>query len=180
MPRKTTKPTTTRPLTWTNALTRFAAHLIEHEKSEHTQKNYREDLLAFTAWYQTTYQERPDLKALAPAELREWKGHLRDDRQLEPRTVNRKLAALRSFLTWATDAGLAAGDRHPQVAPPGPASAPVARPQGAARLDPHRGTLRRDPGRLPGPAPDQHRHPGRGGHGACAGPTSRSASGRAR
>ena len=108
MPRKTTtRPTAGRPLTWTNALTRFFAHLVEQEKSDHTQKNYREDLLAFTDWYQTTYQERPDLRALAPAELRAWKTHLRDDRQLEPRTVNRKLAALRSFLTWATDAGLA-------------------------------------------------------------------------
>ena len=102
-----TRPTAGRPLTWTRALTRFFGHLVEQEKSDHTQKNYREDLLAFTDWYQTTYQERPDLKALAPAELREWKAHLRDDRQLEPRTVNRKLAALRSFLTWATDAGLA-------------------------------------------------------------------------
>ena len=107
MPRKTTKPAATRSITWTNALTRFFAHLVEHEKSDHTQKNYREDLLAFTDWYQNIYQERPDLRALAPAELREWKAHLRDDRKLEPRTVNRKLAALRSFLTWATDAGLA-------------------------------------------------------------------------
>ena len=106
MPRKKTTPTR-HPQTWTNALTRFFAHLEEQEKSDHTQKNYREDLLAFTAWYQATYQERPDLMALAPAELRAWKAHLRDDRHLEPRTVNRKLAALRSFLTWAADAGLA-------------------------------------------------------------------------
>ena len=123
MPRKTTtKPTTGRPITWTNALTRFFGHLVEQEKSEHTQKNYYEDLLAFTAWYQNTYQERPDLKALAPAELREWKAHLRDDRKLEPRTVNRKLAALRSFLTWAADAGLAEEIATPkslrQVQPP--------------------------------------------------------------
>ena len=123
MPKKTpTKPTPGRPITWTTALTRFFAHLVEHEKSDHTQKNYREDLLAFTAWYQTTFQERPDLRALAAAELREWKAHLRDDRHLEPRTVNRKLAALRSFLTWATDAGLAQEITAPkslrQVPPP--------------------------------------------------------------
>jgi integrase/recombinase XerC len=122
MPRKTTQPATPRPVTWTTALTRFFAHLVEEERSEHTRKNYREDLLAFTAWYQTTFQERPDLKALAPAELREWKAHLRDDRHLEPRTVNRKLAALRSFLTWAADAGLAAEIHTPkslrQIPPP--------------------------------------------------------------
>jgi site-specific recombinase XerD len=105
MPRTKTK--TDPAATWTGALTRFGDHLVEQEKSDHTQKNYREDLLAFTDWYQKTYQERPDLRALAPSELREWKAHLRDDLKLEPATVNRKLAALRSFLTWAAVEGLA-------------------------------------------------------------------------
>ena len=96
-----------RPADWTQAITRFAGHLVDQEKSDHTQKNYREDLLAFTDWYQKTYQERPDLRALAPSELREWKAHLRDALKLEPATVNRKLAALRSFLRWAAAEGLA-------------------------------------------------------------------------
>ena len=165
MPKKTpTKPTTGRPITWTTALTRFFAHLVEHEKSDHTQKNYREDLLAFTAWYQTTFQERPDLRALAPAELREWKAHLRDDRQLEPRTVNRKLAALRSFLTWATDAGLAqeiATPKSLRQVPPPPRWLDRKQQRGP---DPRRRALRRRAGRMPGPAPAQHRHPRRGGH----------------
>ena len=121
MPRKTT-PAAQRPATWTRALTRFADHLVDQEKSDHTQKNYREDLLAFTDWYQQTYQERPDLGALAPSELREWKAHLRDDLKLEPATVNRKLAALRSFLAWAAAEGLAAELVTPrsikQVKPP--------------------------------------------------------------
>jgi site-specific recombinase XerD len=121
MPRKTT-PAAQRPATWTRALTRFADHLVDQEKSDHTQKNYREDLLAFTNWYQQTYQERPDLGALAPSELREWKTHLRDAQKLEPATVNRKLAALRSFLAWAAAEGLAAELVTPksikQVKPP--------------------------------------------------------------
>ena len=109
MTRKTssTRAAADRPADWTQAITRFAGHLVDREKSEHTQKNYREDLLAFTDWYQKTYQERPDLRALAPSELREWKAHLRDSLQLEPATVNRKLAALRSFLRWAVAEGLA-------------------------------------------------------------------------
>jgi site-specific recombinase XerD len=111
MPRKTT--TAAGPATWTRALTRFSDHLVDREKADHTLKNYREDLLAFTAWYQKTFQERPDLRALAPSELREWKAHLRDDRKCEPATVNRKLAALRSFLAWAAAEGLA-----PEIAMP--------------------------------------------------------------
>ena len=60
MPKKTpTKPTPGRPITWTTALTRFFAHLVEHEKSDHTQKNYREDLLAFTAWYRRPSRSGP-------------------------------------------------------------------------------------------------------------------------
>ena len=121
MPRKTT-PTADRPATWARALSRFADHLLEQEKSDHTRNNYREDLMAFTAWYQKTFQERPDLRALAPSELREWKAHLRDDLKFEPATVNRKLAALRSFLAWAAAEGLAAEIATPksikQVKPP--------------------------------------------------------------
>ena len=109
MTRKTssTRAAADRPADWTQAITRFAGHLVDQEKSEHTQKNYRDDLLAFTDWYQKSYQERPDLGALAPSELREWKAHLRDALKLEPATVNRKLAALRSFLRWAAAEGLA-------------------------------------------------------------------------
>jgi site-specific recombinase XerD len=113
---------TTETATWTRALTRFADHLLDREKADHTRNNYREDLMAFTAWYQETFRERPDLRALAPSELREWKAHLRDDRKLEPATVNRKLAALRSFLAWAAAEGLAAEIAMPrsikQVKPP--------------------------------------------------------------
>ena len=121
MTRKTT-PKADRPATWTRALSRFADHLVNQEKSDHTRNNYREDLMAFTGWYQQTFQERPDLKALAPSELRAWKAHLRDDRKCEPATVNRKLAALRSFLAWAAAEGLAAEIATPrsikQVKPP--------------------------------------------------------------
>ena len=122
MPRKPTATTKHRPASWSQALTRFARHLVDQEKSDHTQKNYREDLLAFTAWYQATYEERPDLRVLAPSELRAWKAQLRDTLKLEPATVNRKLAALRSFLDWAAAEGLAAAivapKSIPQVQPP--------------------------------------------------------------
>jgi hypothetical protein len=44
------------------------------------------------------FRDPPTLALLAPSELREWKHHLRDERTMEPATVNRKLAALRSLL----------------------------------------------------------------------------------
>src|SRR6187399_540837 len=93
---------------WPESIDRFAAHLESEERSEHTRRNYREDLAAFAAWFREHYKEEPRLGDLAAAELREWKSHLRETRKLEPATVNRKLAALRSFLRWAESAGLAA------------------------------------------------------------------------
>jgi integrase/recombinase XerC len=95
------------------AVDRFVADLVERERSEHTRANYREDLDAFAEWYEAKYLDPPAVALLAPSELREWKGHLRDDRKLEPATVNRKLAALRSLLRWAEAEGLA-----PEIATP--------------------------------------------------------------
>jgi integrase/recombinase XerC len=111
-----------KPATWTAALTRFLQHLVDRERSPLTIAGYRRDLLAFTAWYQNRFQERPVPTMLLPEELREYKAHLRDDQQLEPASVNRRLAALRSFLAWAADEGITPEIRTPksvaQVLPP--------------------------------------------------------------
>jgi site-specific recombinase XerD len=118
--RRTEHPS--QPATWTAALTRFLHHLVEHERSPLTIAGYRRDLLHFTAWYQGRFQERPVPALLLPEELREYKAHLRDHQQLEPASVNRRLAALRSFLAWAQDQGITPEIRTPksvaQVLPP--------------------------------------------------------------
>lgn len=92
-------------LTFAEAIDQFTAYLAEQERSEHTSNNYREDLGSFAGWYEHRFGEAPVLALLDPAELRDWKRHLREERQLEPATVNRKLAAARSFLRWALAAG---------------------------------------------------------------------------
>jgi site-specific recombinase XerD len=115
------QPATESP-TWPQTVDRFDAHLVELERSPHTRANYREDLGAFRAWYLATYGEEPAVATLTATELREWKELLRVGRQLEPATVNRKLAALRSLLRWAEGEGLAREVRLPrslkQVNPP--------------------------------------------------------------
>jgi site-specific recombinase XerD len=100
---------------WADAVDRFVAHLVERERSEHTRKNYREDLDAFAVWYEAKYHDPPTLALLAPSEMREWRKHLREERKLEPATVNRKLSALKSLLRWAEDEELA-----PEIATPRP------------------------------------------------------------
>jgi integrase/recombinase XerC len=105
--------TTAKAPTWAAAVDRFVLDLAERERSEHTRANYREDLEAFAGWYESKYHDPPTLALLAPSELREWRAHLRDERKMEPATVNRKLAALRSLLRWAESEGIA-----PEIAVP--------------------------------------------------------------
>jgi integrase/recombinase XerC len=114
MPRAKSRPQPDTPKTWAEALARFDRHLADLERSQHTHANYREDLTAFAEWYEHTFQEEPQLALLAPQELREWKAHLREERKLEPATVNRKLAALRSLLKWAEANGHAPEIRAPK------------------------------------------------------------------
>ena len=102
------------PATWTEALDRFDAHLHEHERSRHTREDYREDLEQFAAWYQARYQEAPALATIAPAELREWKRHLHEERGHQVATVNRRLASIRSLLRWAESKGYAEEIRTPK------------------------------------------------------------------
>jgi site-specific recombinase XerD len=107
-----------KPATWDEAVTRFAAFLAEQEKSEHTVRNYSDDLRAFARWYQAANSGEPVLDTVSSLDARGWKGYLlngdttlaaaltqakRDPRSKvkhAPQTVNRKLAALKSFLVW--------------------------------------------------------------------------------
>jgi site-specific recombinase XerD len=94
-------------LTWFEAIDKFRAHQVEQEKSAHTINNYAEDLLAFQSWSVSHYMADPDPTALTSAELREWKQYLVEAKKLAPSTVNRKLAALRSFNAYLATIGAA-------------------------------------------------------------------------
>jgi site-specific recombinase XerD len=93
-------------MTWPDAIGSFGRYLLEEEKSEHTRRNYTEDLGLFATWYQGHYDDTPDPGALGATELREWKHHLASTLKLMPATVNRKLAGMRSFLRWTIKEGI--------------------------------------------------------------------------
>src|SRR5262249_28486937 len=86
---------------------RFARFLAQSEHSPLTIKNYRSDLDAFAAWFQSANGEPMEPAKITPTDLRQFKRWLIEQRRLKPNTVNRKLATLKSFLTWAARAGLA-------------------------------------------------------------------------
>jgi integrase len=113
-------------LSWSDHVDQFLSHLRDEEKSAHTQRNYRDDLLAFAAWYRGTNRGHdPELARLVKRDLLDWKDQVerkggRPDPQGHPRpaalaTVNRKLSAVRAFLRWAQDLG-----RGPAFEPPRP------------------------------------------------------------
>jgi site-specific recombinase XerD len=102
---------------WTNRVDQFCAHLeTEEERSSHTRRSYRDTLLAFASWYRQQHGEDPELARIDKRDALDWKDHIerngRADRQgnVKPAalaTVNRKLSALRMFVRWAKDQGLA-------------------------------------------------------------------------
>jgi integrase/recombinase XerC len=89
-----------KPAKWNQRVDQFVAYLTEQERSELTKRYYRDDLTAFAAWYETEYQAPPELAELSARELLAWKAAL-VKRELAPQSVNRRLAAVRSFLRWA-------------------------------------------------------------------------------
>ncbi len=125
------------PTTWSEALERFAAYQRELERSAHTIANYAEDLALFGDWYTNREGGPPVLTTVAGGDLRDFKEFLldaaegkliavleRDERPSRPSTrrqrkhahttVNRKLAALRSFFGWAAEEGWAQPIRFPR------------------------------------------------------------------
>lgn len=99
---------------------RFERFLEASERTPATIKNYRCDLVAFAGWFYDTNGDELEPRKVTPTDLREFKRHLQEERNLRPTSVNRKLATLKSFLGWAA------------------AAAPRACRGGLRRLDPAR------------------------------------------
>lgn len=88
---------------------RFAGFLAQAERSPLTIKNYRGDLAAFAVWFEDVNGEPMGPDKITQTDLRQFKRWLVEQRKLKPSSVNRKLATLKSFLTWAAAAGITSG-----------------------------------------------------------------------
>jgi site-specific recombinase XerD len=91
----------------------FVHHLTRAERSPLTIKNYRCDLAAFASWFRDTTGDELTPAHITPTDLRDYKRFLVDHRRLKPSSVNRQLATLKSFLTWAAGAGLLPAGQPP-------------------------------------------------------------------
>ncbi|MGI9861326.1 tyrosine-type recombinase/integrase [Moorella naiadis] len=70
-----------------------------------TREAYGEDLADFARWFLATNGRPPAPGQVTSIDLREYQGHMVTVRGLKPATVNRRLAAIRSWLRWEVDRG---------------------------------------------------------------------------
>jgi integrase/recombinase XerC len=87
-----------------SAIERYLAELRVKNASPHTLRNYGADFKDFTAYFSPPGAQAPAPAALTPLELREWLGSLYD-RGLDPISIRRKLAAVRSLFRFLAREG---------------------------------------------------------------------------
>lgn len=92
--------------------------------SPYTVRGYMADLEKFARWFQKSNGETMRLRDVTPIDVRDYKAHLQTVKKFKPATINRRLAALRSYFSWAIDEGIISEDpvrvrnvEEPQTAP---------------------------------------------------------------
>ena len=96
----------------------FALFLEEAERSPVTIKNYLCDLNYFVKWFEQKTLASLTPEQITPTDLRDYKHYLSEVLLLKPKTVNRKLSSLKSFLNWACTEELIPEHRIPRVPQP--------------------------------------------------------------
>lgn len=86
-------------------LAEFRAHLDADGKSTHTINAYLSDLRHYAQWLQTAIGMPFFPSTIARYDLQAYRKHCRHEERAAPATLNRRLAALRTFAEWAIKAG---------------------------------------------------------------------------
>ncbi|SMB97155.1 integrase/recombinase XerC [Thermanaeromonas toyohensis ToBE] len=86
-----------------NVFAPFLDFLVSQHLSENTMEAYYFDLQDFAQWYLQTTGESPRPELVTELDLAEYRQYLM--RCMKPSTVNRRLAALKKWLSWAQDTG---------------------------------------------------------------------------
>lgn len=82
-------------------LTDFIISLRGAGDSDNTIKSYQSDLEQFAAWYKETTGEKLSPNLVTSLDVAEYRQYMMTVKEYSPATVNRKLAAIRAWLTWA-------------------------------------------------------------------------------
>jgi len=88
----------------TDYLTDFVTHLRTQDRSVHTIAAYQRDVAAFFAWLEEQLGKAVQPIEVTTFDVQKYRDAL-EDADRKPAGVNRRLAALRAFFTWAIAAG---------------------------------------------------------------------------
>jgi site-specific recombinase XerD len=88
-----------------NLLEQYKTHLENEDHSALTVAGYIADARLFITWFEKHNREDFALEQVTPSDVRAYRGHLQEAQRLKASTVNRKLAALSSFMNWAVESG---------------------------------------------------------------------------
>src|SRR3954451_4348157 len=118
---KAGRPRIAPPKTWEDTVTRFIDSHRTRRRSELTLGWYAADLAVFGAWYREARGESPSLAAIDAEALLDFMDHLkgrpieakgpatggkaRARRRPKPATINRRLSAVKSLISWAVRNG---------------------------------------------------------------------------
>lgn len=88
----------------------FLDDLARQQRSPHTRSAYEHDLVQFARWFRLSNGEAFSAAGVTPTDVRGYRQHLQVIQGRKPATINRRVAALRTFFRWAIGAGLVVGD----------------------------------------------------------------------
>ena len=91
--------TAARVLTWSDHVTRFSASLDTLERSPKTIQAYQGELARFATWFRAANDEEPSIQGITGTDLLEFKRSM-VARECQPATINRAMAAVKTFLQW--------------------------------------------------------------------------------
>jgi site-specific recombinase XerD len=104
-------------------VTTFLDYLVLQNRSPLTIQGYQNDLLQFKNWFEEMNMRPMTPVDITPVDMQAYRRYLIHRRNFKASTINRRLAALSSYLHWAQEAGLiednpAQGTRMvPQIIP---------------------------------------------------------------
>ena len=82
---------------WAAINEKFREWLRQRDKSPFTIKNYLHDLKMFGRWHKKCFGKDPEPPKLQPLDYNAYRAHLQTEKRQSTNTVNRRVAALKSF-----------------------------------------------------------------------------------
>lgn len=86
-------------------LLQFEAWLKEEDKGEKTIRTYLSVLSKFIKWYEQTEGKQFQLQEVTAITIQDYRSFLMSALEQKPATINKAIATLKTFFSWAVDAG---------------------------------------------------------------------------